>query len=299
MPFAQGSRSYIQYIPEVTAGTTPATPQMVQIPINSHSLGLKKATMESNEIRSDRQVGNVRHGNKRIDGEIDVEFRGNDYDPFLESALFGAFTTGTLKLGTTQKFMTIEDGAVDINQYRVFTGCTVDKFTLDVKPNQIIGAKFGMVGYNMTTGTTPLDSTPTAMSTNQPFDSFSGTITEGGSAIAIVTGLTLNVDNSVQPTYVIGSAVTPQMEYGRGRVTGEITCYFQDMAMINKFVNETLSSLVFSLTGSGDTYTFTVPKIKYTGADVPLQSEQSRLITMPFVGLYDTTEATSLKIVKS
>jgi hypothetical protein len=32
---------------------------------------------------------------------------------------------------------------------------------------------------------------------------------------------------------------------------------------------------------------------------VPVQNEQSRIITLPFVSLYDTSEATNLKLTRS
>lgn len=300
MPFSQGSRSYLAYITEVTAGVTPGTPAMIQLPINTHSLKLNKSVIESGEIRPDRQVAVNRHGNIDAMGDIDVEFRALDYDAFLESALFGAFSSGTLKLGVTPKFFTLEDGLTDIPAYRIFRGCAVSTLDLEVKPDAIVSAKFGMVGMSSVAATgTPLDASLTAPSNNVPFDSFSGTITEGGSAIATVTGLKLKVENSLKPTHVIGNKIAPQLEYGRGKVSGEITAYFDSIALYNKFVNETVSTLVFSLTDGTATYTFTLPKVKYNGGDIPLQNEQSRILTLPIVGLFDSTEATSLKIVKS
>lgn len=302
MAQAQGSRSRLVYTVESVFGTTPGSPVMKTIPINTHSLNLEKSAIESQEIRSDRQVAVFRHGNKSAGGNIEVEFRPDDYDDFLESALFGQFTTaGVLKLGTTFQSMSIEDGLLDIAQYRLFTGMAVDTFSLEVTPNQMVTASFGMVGKTMTISSSPADAAVDAALSDDPFDAFSGTISEGGSPIALVSSLKLNVENNIEPTFVIGSAVTPQMEYGRGRVTGEFTAYFADATLMNKFINETESSLSFSLasTVTGDTYTFLVPKIKYSGANAPLQDEQSRLITLPFIGLYNTSDATSLKITKS
>lgn len=302
MAFAQGSRSILTYVVESTFGTTPGSPTMKTIPINSHTLDLRKAGVESAEIRSDRQVAVYRHGNKSAEGDIEVEFRPDDYDDFLESALFGQFTTaGVLKLGTTFQSMSIEDGALDIDQYRLFTGMAVNSLNLSVQPNQMILATFGMMGKTMTISGSSADASPDAALSDDPFDAFSGTISEGGSPIAVVSGLELTVENNIEPAFVIGSDTTAQMEYGRGRVTGQFTAYFEDAALINKFINETESSLEFELasTVTGDTYTFEIPKIKYSGASVPLNDEQSRLVTLPFIGLYNSSDATSLLITKS
>ena len=90
------------------------------------------------------------------------------------------------------------------------------------------------------------------------------------------------------------------MEFGRGRVTGTVTAYFEDATLLNKFINETESSIQFTLDGSTD-YTFDFPKVKYAGGDIPLDNEQSRLITLPFVALYeaDNDFGTSLKVTKA
>lgn len=302
MSFTQGSRSRFCYVPEVTFGVTPVSPAMVQIPVNTHSLNLRKSLIESGEIRGDRQVHVSRHGNRSAGGDIVVEFRADDYDPLLESALFGEFTTNVLKLGTTFKSFTFEDALLDVAKYRTFTGCSVSTLAISVKPDAMVLMTFGIVGKDAPAATgTPLDASVTAASSNAPFDSFSGTITENGSAIATITSLELNIDNGMNPTAVIGSATAPQLEYGRGKVSGQIVAYFDDVTLYNKFVNETVSDIVFSLTDglTGNTYTFDLPKVKFNSADMPLQNEQSRLLTMNIQALYNSSDATSLVITKS
>lgn len=302
MPFSQGSRSQLTYILEGTFNTTPSTPAMVKLPINAHTVALQKEGIESEEIRSDRQVAVFRHGNKSVSGTIDVEFRPLDFDSLLEGALFGDFDSDeVLRLGTTFKSFSFEDGALDINQYRVFTGCTVDTFSMTVEPNAIVLASFGIVGAGAATVSgSSIDATPTEPQSDTPFDSFSGTIKEGGSTIAVISSLEFSVENSVAPAFVVGSDTAPQMEYGRGSVAGTISAYFEDAVLLNKFINETESSLEFTLTGTTN-YTFTFPRIKYSGGDIPLDNEQSRFVTLPFVALYQEGggNGTTLKVTKT
>ena len=302
MPFAQGSRSRLSYVPEVTFGETPVTPSMIQIPFNTHSVGLKKTIIPSNAITGDRQVRVSRHGNKTVSGDMVVEFCADDYDYFLECAFFGTFTTGVLKLGTTFKSFTLEDALLDLTKFRVFRGCAVNTLNIEVKPDAMVMASFGIVGKDSpAVSGTPLDAAVTAPTNNAPFDSFSGTIEEDGSAIATVTSLTCTIENGLNPTAVIGSDVAPQLEYGRGKVTGEMTCYFDSETLYNKFVNETETDLVFSLTDglTGNTYTFNMPKVKINGGDMPVQNEQSRLVTIPFEALYNSSDATAFFVTKS
>lgn len=305
MAFAQGSRSQLTHILESTFNVTPGSPAMVKLPINTHSISLQKEAIESAEIRDDRQVAVFRHGNKSVTGDIEVEFRPLDYDQLLEGALFGDFDSADeLRLGTTFKSFTFEGGALDISQFRVFTGCGINSMSMTLAPNAMVIATFGIIGAGAdAVSGASIDATPTLPQSDIPFDTFSGTINEGGSAIALISSLDFNIDNSMNPAFIVGSDTAPQMEFGRGAVTGTMTAYFEDAVLLNKFINETESSLDFTLTSaiSGSTYKFDFPKIKYSGGDIPLDNEQSRLVTLPFVALYeaDNDFGTALKITKS
>ena len=302
MAFAQGSRSSLAYIAESTFGTTPSTPTLANLPINSHSLDLTKDRVEGNEIQADRMPRVDRHGNRQAGGSIEVDLRKGDFDSLMESAFLNTFSTNVLKIGTTPKFFSMEDRAVDITQYRLFKGLAVSTMSVSIAPNQMVTGTFEMVGKNMTQSSTSATASPiTAASANAPFDSYSGIISDGGSGIAIVTSIDFSVSNSFAPTFVVGSSTTPQLEYGRAVVEGTMTVYYENADLINKFLNETESSIEVTVddpTGSSD-YTFLFPRVKYNGAAVPLANPQSRLITLPFVSLYDSTESTNLKLTRS
>jgi len=303
MAFAQGSRSSLAYIAEATFGTTPASPTFATLPINSHSLDLTKDRVEGNEIQADRMPRVDRHGNQTAGGSIEADLRKGDFDELIASAFFNDYATNILKVGTTPKFFSIEDAANDIGQFRQFKGLGVSSMSVSIAPNQMVTATFDMVGKSMSQAqsTASTGGAPTASSANAPFDSYSGTITEAGGAIAIVTSIDFSLTNSLSPTFIVGSDTTPQLEFGRAVVEGTMTVYYQDETLINKFLEETESALVVSVddpTGSS-AYTFSFPRVKYNGAAVPLANPESRLITLPFVALFDTTEATNLKMTRT
>lgn len=303
MAFAQGSRSSLSFIAESAFGTTPATPTFANLPFNTHSLDLTKDRVEGNEIQADRMPRVDRHGNKQAGGSIEVDLRKGDFDGLLESAFLNSYSTNVLKIGTTPKFFSFEDAANDIDQFRLFTGMSVSTLNVSIAPNQMVTGTFDMVGKTMTQAATTASTggAPTASSTNAPFDSYSGTIEDGGSGLAIVTSLDFSLTNSFAPTFVIGSDSAQQLEFGRAIVEGTITVYYEDATLINKFLNETESSLSVSVddpTGA-NSYTFDFPRVKYNGASVPVQNPASRLITIPFVSLFDTVEETNLKLTRS
>jgi len=301
MAFAQGSRSSLAFVVENSFGSTPTSPAMRELPFTSHSLNLTKQTVEGNDIQSDRIPRVNRHGNRQAGGDISFDLRETDYDEILESAFFSSFnTSGVMKVGTTEKFLTIEDRAEDIGQFKQFTGMSVSQLQVNIAPNQMVQCTATMIGQDMVLAQTELGS-PSAASGNPPFDSFTGTINEGGSTIAIVSQLQFSINNSQQPTFVVGQSFTPQLEFGRAVVEGTLTAYFEDNTLYDKFINETESSIEVTVTdaASGGDYTFLFPAVKYNGGDVGVQDPQSRLISLPFVAIYDSTEATNLKLTKT
>ena len=306
MPFSQGSRAGLSYVVESIFGTTPATPSLIQLPYTTHSLNLTKERVTGTDIQPDRMLRVDRHGNRSVAGDIVADLRKGDYDAFLESAFFNTFSTNVLKVGTTPKYFSIEDAATDISQFRLFTGMAVSSLAVSIRPNQMVTATFGMVGKDMSVSGTSVDPTKTASSGNAPFDAYSGALSIGDaggslSAAAIVTGIDFTLNNALAPTFVVGSASAPQLEYGMATVEGTITAYFEDASLINRFVNETETALqvvVDDPTGSSD-YTWLFPRVKINGADVPVDNPTSRIITLPFVALYDSVEATNIKLTRS
>ena len=301
MAFAQGSRSSLSFIVESTFGTTPAG-NFTNLPFTTHSLNLTKDRVAGNDIQSDRMPRVDRHGNRQVAGDIVADLRDGDYDSLLESAMLNTWSTNVLKVGTSPKYFSIEDYAADIDQARLFTGMTVNSLAVSLAPNQMVTGTFGLVGKDMTIGAT--EKTQDAASGAAPFDAYSGDLKiadTGGvlAASAIVTGLDFTLTNSFAPTFVIGDDAAPSLEVGRAEVEGTLTAYFEDAALINRFLNETETALEVSVGDGTNDMTFLFPRIKVNSADVGVDGPTSRIVNISFVALRDTTEATNLKITRS
>lgn len=386
MATSSGARHSMGYIAEVTAGVTPATPAFKAVRLNTTNLGLSKTTLQSAELRSDRQVADVRHGNYNIAGDIVSDLSYESYDDFLEAVFCGAyapsaartsaaisaaagddsfndsgnafltagfkvgqrvivtgFSTGanniiggvissvtagkmiisgaqgaaivteaagptvtivtqekTLKGGSTRRSFTFERRFTDIVQYLRYKGCEFDKLSLSVKPNAMVASTFSLMGRTMdaVAQTAIAGATYPAASTTAPMDSFSGVITEGGVAISKVTEISLNIVNGISPMFVVGSKGAADMSIGRFQITANISAYFDDAALLNKFINETESSFVFDTVGPTGTYRWTLPRIKYTGGQPDVGGEGPIILSMPITALYDSTSATTLQVEK-
>jgi len=299
MAFAQGSRSSLSYIAESTFGTTPAG-NFQNLPFTSHSLNMTKDRVEGTDIQADRMSRVDRHGNRQVSGDITGDLREGDFDELLESAMLSSWSSDVLKVGTVPKYFSIEDYAADIDQARLFTGCSVNSLAVSLAPNQMVTGTFGLVGKNMTMSAS--EKTQDAPSTNSPFDAYSGTLQIGGSNSAIVTAMDFTLTNSFAPTFVVGDDSAPALEVGNAVVEGSISAYFEDASLINRFVNETETPLKVTVgdnAGTPNTMEFFFPRCKINSADVGVDGPTSRIITMSFVALRDATENTNLRITRS
>lgn len=380
---SDGSRHSAYIIEESTYGTTPSNPQWLPLRLKSISLGLKKNTVESEEIRSDRQIVDFRHGTHQVGGDIEVELAYDKNKWLLEGALCGSavpqrttgvtslaatattftrsagsfvtdgFVTGqvviaagfatagnngrfrvtnvaagtltvtaldgqtmaieaaggneiiiseraTIKAGTTRKSYSIERIFDDQtgNKYHRYDGVEFSGLKISVTPDKIASVSLSTVGQGSSLGSAILSgATYQTAQTTTPMVAFNATIQEGGGAIASVTEISLTIENGHEARYVVGSTETLRPSIGRSKVSGQITVYFDDSTMLQKFIDETESSLSFELFDPvGNSYAFTIGKLKYTGGQPDVKGEGPITLSMPFQALYNSADATAIKV---
>lgn len=302
---AQGSRSSLSYITEVTFGTTPAG-NFQNLPFSTQSLNLNKERLQGTDIQADRMPRVDRHGNRQTAGDIVVDLRDGEYDAFLESVMLNTWDASpvglpdVLKVGTTPKYFSIEDYAADIDQARLFVGQTISSMSVSLAPNQMVTTTFSMIGKDMTISGT--QKTQDASTGSAPFDAYSGDLSIGdvgsASASAIVTAVDFSVDNAFQPSFVIGDDGPVCLNYGFATIEGTFTAFFADAALINRFLNETETALIVSVNDpdGANEYTFEFPKIKINSADTSVSGPEGRFVECSFVALYNATEGSNLVI---
>ncbi len=308
MAFAQGSRSRLSYIEEASFGVTPATGNFNTLPFTSHSLNMTKERVAGTDIQADRMSRVDRHGNRQVAGDIVADLRAGDFDDLLRAAMLAAgsdWTADVIKVGTTPTYFSIEDFADDIDQARMFSGCSVNTLAVSLAPNAMVTGTFGMVGKDMTITATATGRTQTAIDEASPFDAYSGTLEIGGSVAAIVTAMDFTLTNSFAPTFVVGDDSTPALEVGDAVVEGTISAYFENADLINRFILETETSLKVTVGDSAstpNTMEFFFPRCKINSADVGVDGPTSRVISLSFVALRDDTAGgtdTNLRITRS
>lgn len=377
MTIANGAQHSMSYVVESTFGTTPASPTLTPLRHTGTTVGLSKTALESNELRSDRQVKDFRHGNKNNSGDINIEMSYGSHDDLLQAvtcgtwaaqvdsgaitadAASGTFTrsvgsfvsdgfaiydivtasgytnagnngrflvtnvTATvltvtpiegqtmatesgggdeqfiaesnLRVGTTRRSFTLQRYFSDITQYLVYTGFNFNTFNIEVAPDAIVTATLGGIGKAQTvSGSIISGASYGAETTTTPFDSFTGAIRDNGSSIAVVTSISMNIDNGMNPLFVVGSSETLQPSIARSRITGSMTVYFEDTTILNKFINETETSIQFSLVDvAGNSYIFYLPRVKYNSGQPDVTSEDPVTLSVDYVALLDSASNTN------
>lgn len=305
---ADASRHSMFFVEETAYSVTPTNPALQTLRHTGTTLGLSKNTTLSEELRADRQIRNFRHGTKQVGGDISTELSYETFNDLIEAVLLGTWGAGptpVLKAGTTRRSFTIVRQFSDLDPgegpIHRFEGVEFDTWNLSLVPDGIVQSTFGIVGRRQNTPVDafPIGSTFPPASTKDPFDSFTGAIEEGGSPIAIVTEIAFTLENAIQARFVIGSDETIRPMIGRSNLSGQMTVYFEDAILLSKFIDETSSTLKFTLVKGADNYEFFMPRITYNAGQPDVQGQSAVTLTMPFQALYDDAEATNLKITRS
>jgi hypothetical protein len=222
------------------------------------------------------------------------------------SAVFTAgTTTGTAQVqsarlvnGTSQSSVSIERNNADLTLYSMFRGMTPARLSLDLTPGQAMTGSLGFMGKDATTtvSTSNMPGTSNASATNGVYNAVSNVfnVLENGTALSntYVRKLSMQVDNSLRGQTAVGTLGNVGIGAGQSVVTGSLELYFADATYLNKFINNTSSSLSVRIAASstGIGYVLTFPNIKYSDGGTPTPgANQDISLTLPFQAIRDTT----------
>lgn len=198
----------------------------------------------------------------------------------------------TPETGHTDDSFSIEHWHSDISQSHLFTGCKISTVGLNLPATGMATAAFGVLGADMTTDTSAYFTSPTAATGTGVFAAVNGSIRVNGSDIAILTGLSVNINGGYTSGQVIGSNITPDIFEGRVMVNGQFSAYFQDGALRDNFLNEDEISLFMYMTTSNaanaDFLSICIPRLKVGSANYN-DGEQGLMGTYDYQALLNTS----------
>ena len=304
---ADGSNFTPYYIAETAFGVTPSpidgTPlSWKPLSQNGFTLAQTRQSIEGTNIKSGRFaskpiLGGVEHG-----GDVSTELPYGEYDDFIEAVLGGTWTANVLKAGAIRRSFSIAGFHSDLqgaNQYRLHTGVNINTWNLTVSTDAVVTSTFGCIGKSESFSDLSADDFE-AVGTANPFDSFSGSVKEGGVTKGIVTEISFTVDNGMErrPTIMTGTDAS-QPSIGLSKVTGNYTVYFESAAEYEKYLNSTDTSLEFTITNADGSYTFLMPNVRFTGGQPDVQGPGAITLPLSFEASYDATEDTNLKVTRA
>ena len=302
---SDGSQHAAYAIEEVTYGTTPATPTMDAIRHTDFDLGMDKDTLQSAELRSDRNVVDLRMAQNKCGGSFGTEILNDAlFEKFIAAVFGGAWSTGVLVNGVTRKSFSVLRKFGDIGAgnkpYHLLTGVEIATCEIKIPTSGMATAMFDTIARTyVPSEAAPAGSTLSAPTTTSPMDSFTGVVQEGGTTIGVITEANVKFDNGMDRRFVIGSKDTLRPSQKKFQVTGNITAYYETGALLDKFLDSTASSLQLQLTNGTDSFQIDLPNIKYTGGRVPVKDDGPITINLPFVAIYDGTTTGSAKITRT
>lgn len=237
-----------------------------------------------------------------------ITIGGSDGDVIVDDAAGESVTIATItqriKLGTTRHSFSLLRYFSDLDSgdhpYHVLLGQEVSKVAFSAKAGDKIMATWSFIGRDASapTSTAPSGSTYGSESTNRILDAFTGSISEGGSEVGIVTEFNLTIETGIAAErFVIGTDLMNRPNLGKFKVSGSMTLYFEDDVHYLKYINGTDSSAELSMDDlDGNNITITLPKFKYTGSAPDVSATGDITLSMPFEAYYDTTTSTSVMI---
>lgn len=181
----------------------------------------------------------------------------------------------TIVNSTAQDSYTFQRYFADVGDYVVLTGLSVDTLSLDIGLDAMVTGSVSLMGKNISTATSAISSSTTsAETTTEAFDSYTGEIYENGSTGMCASALSVTMGNSLSRNFCVFSDTANSMSYGKFRASGSIVPDFEDLTYYDKFINETGTSISFTMTDpDGNSYWVYYPDVKYNSGNPDTQSE--------------------------
>lgn len=211
--------------------------------------------------------------------------------------------------GLTADAYTFEKWFSDIAQSERFIDVRIASVRISLPATGMATISFGLIAKDASYGTAQYFTTPTAVTTTGLTAAVNGSLRLAGADVAVVTGMEITVDLGVGGDPVVGSNTIPSQFYGRSRVSGQMTAYFEDETLRDLFINETEAALQVVLTTNNeddaDFVSFVMPRVKVGGASKG-DGDQGIIQTLPFTALLNvaggasaSTDLTTLAIQDS
>ena len=179
-----------------------------------------------------------------------------------------------LRNGTSETSFTLEKKFGDIGQHIVFRGMVADSMNLSIEAGAVLTGGFEFAGKSAAIAQATAGSgQPAAAAAGPVMNAASdvGNVLEGGKPLAgtFLQSLSIALSNGVRGIGAVGTLGNADLGAGRCAVTGNVSVYFADAALYDKYLAGAATSLSFRVSdASGAAYAFTLPRVKFTDGSI-------------------------------
>lgn len=269
---ATGARHAMYICEEDEYGVLPENPVFIPLPHVTTDIGLKKSVMLSQESRADRQLAGMNLGVNTVSGSITSEVRYGAFDVMIEGVTNGLWILGSLKPWFKRHSYSIIRHFEDLEQGKrlmLIKGIEFKALKLKVTPKRLVSATFQAIGQRVELiEAFPKNSAFFEYPDNEQMDSFHGYVSEGGEVSGVVSEIEFEIDKKLNTRFVIGSKNTILPGSHGSSCKGSMTAFFEDSALLEKFINEEDSQIEILFGSTSESYSFEFPAIRYSGGKV-------------------------------
>ena len=304
MTRALGQQTSVIIRQEHEWGTISAdTSNDIELSYRSCNLGSTKNTFQSETINSTRAVVSLADGNVAVQGSITMDLVPEGIEVLLRHLLgkgtitttgSGPYTHVLKGASETLTGLTIEKAFTNIGQYFVYKGCRVNSMNINLIQEGYHDVTFDFLGKNETINNASF-STSAYSPTKSGYTGYQCTVSIDGNLEQYVVSGSINIQNNVETDgYVLGSQERASAEYGKRECSGDITMFFEDVTLYEKYLAGTEVPIVFNFTNGYDSLKITFPKCKLSGESPNIDSTGGINLKLGFNARYFEDDATDV-----
>jgi hypothetical protein len=212
---------------------------------------------------------------------------------------------GVIWNGVLEQSFTLEKAFTDKTQFHAFAGCVVSAMTLNLNVQEILTGSFEFMGKDMVRDVTTAGTAfpYTAAPANQVMNAVANvqSVREGlGQVVSpiFIRTVTATLSNNLRGIKAISFLGNVDIGVGRGQVTGTMQVYFEDGAMVDKYIAGTETSLDFRVSdAAGNKYVVTFPRIKIISQEIVAGAiDQDVVLDMEWQAIRETANDRTMQI---
>lgn len=211
--------------------------------------------------------------------------------------------------GHIEKYFSIEEWYPEVPFSGTGYDLRVSNMALDLPATGIATCGFDLMGVDVVDAATQRFTSPTALGTTGVCAAVNGLVISQGTAVAVITAMSMQVSSAYSGDPVVGSNNIPSLTPGRIIVNGSLSVKFIDTTFRNAFTAETEVDLAVVLstnnTAAADFIAFVLSRVKLD-SNARDDGEKEIIQTVSYEALLNSaggagaaTEATTLLIQDS